>query len=95
LNAKAYEQLNTIAVIMRNNPSYKVALTGYTDDDGSAEYNKKLAESRATAVSEYLQSRGINKDRVKIMAMGKDSPLDDNTSKIGKANNRRVECKLE
>ncbi|MDZ4666371.1 MAG: OmpA family protein [bacterium] len=95
LNAKAYEQLNTIAVIMRNNAAYKINLTGYTDDDGSADFNKKLAESRAMAVSEYLQSRGINKDRVKIMAMGKDSPLDDNTSKIGKANNRRVECKLE
>jgi outer membrane protein OmpA-like peptidoglycan-associated protein/opacity protein-like surface antigen len=95
LNAKAYEQLNVIAVIMRNNPSYKISLTGYTDDDGSADYNRKLAESRANAVSEYLQSRGISKDKVKIMAMGKESPLDDNTSRIGKANNRRVECKLE
>ena len=80
---------------MRNNPSYKISLTGYTDDDGSADYNRKLAESRANAVSEYLQSRGISKDKVKIMAMGKESPLDDNTSRIGKANNRRVECKLE
>jgi outer membrane protein OmpA-like peptidoglycan-associated protein len=27
--------------------------------------------------------------------LGKDSPLDDNTSRIGKANNRRVEFILE
>ena len=95
LNAKAYENLNTIAVILRNNSNYKISLKGYTDDDGSASYNKKLAEQRAKAVSEYLQSRGVSKERISILAMGKDSPLDDNNSKIGKSNNRRVECRLE
>jgi len=95
LNAKAYEQLNTIAVIMRNNSSYKLSLKGFTDDAGSADYNKKLSEQRANSVAEYLNSRGISKDRIKILAVGKDSPLDDNSSKIGKSNNRRVECKLD
>lgn len=95
LNAKAYENLNTIAVILRNNSNYKISLKGYTDDDGSASYNKKLSEQRANAVSEYLQSRGVSKERIAILSMGKDSPLDDNNSKIGKSNNRRVECKLD
>ncbi len=95
LNAKAYEYLNTIAVIMRNNPSYTLSLKGYTDDNGSAAYNKKLAQNRATAVSEYLQSRGIDAQRISILAVGKESPLDDNRSEIGKSNNRRVECKLD
>lgn len=95
LNAKAYEGLNTIAVILRNNPAYKLSVQGYTDDAGSAEYNKKLAEQRANAVSEYLQSRGISKDRIRIVALGKDNPLDDNKSRVGKQNNRRVECHLE
>lgn len=95
LNAEAYEHLNTVAVVMRNNPSYNLALKGFTDDVGTADYNKKLAEQRANAVSNYLQSRGINKSRIRVEALGKDSPLDDNTSRIGKANNRRVEFILE
>jgi outer membrane protein OmpA-like peptidoglycan-associated protein len=95
LNAEAYEHLNTVAVVMRNNPSYNLALKGFTDDVGTADYNKKLAEQRANAVSNYLQSRGIIKSRIRVEAMGKDSPLDDNSSRIGKANNRRVEFILE
>jgi outer membrane protein OmpA-like peptidoglycan-associated protein len=95
LSAKSYDQLNTVAVIMRNNPNYKLNLKGFTDDLGSSEYNKKLSQNRANAVSEYLQSRGIAKDRIEIVALGKDQPLDDNNSRVGKANNRRVECKLQ
>jgi len=95
LNAEAYEHLNIVAVVMRNNPSYNLALEGFTDNVGTADYNKKLAEQRANAVSNYLQSRGINKSRIRVQALGKDSPLDDNTSRIGKANNRRVEFILE
>lgn len=95
LTAQAYEHLNTVAVVLRNNPSYKVALKGYTDDVGSASYNKKLAEQRANAVAEYLYGRGIDKSRVRIEANGQENPLDDNSSRIGKANNRRVEFKLE
>ena len=94
LNAEAYEHLNTVAVILRNNAGYGIKLIGYTDDLGSVEYNKQLAEQRANAVAEYLYSRGINKNRIKIEANGKANPLDDNTTKIGQANNRRVELRL-
>ncbi len=94
LNIDAYEHLNTVAVILRNNPSYTIKLQGYTDDLGTVTYNKQLAEQRANAVAEYLYSRGINKSRIQIEANGKENPLDDNSTKIGKANNRRVELKL-
>ncbi|MCF8254838.1 MAG: OmpA family protein [Bacteroidia bacterium] len=95
LNEDAYRQLNITAVILRNNPSYNLALTGFTDNVGSADYNKKLANQRANAVSLYLQSRGIDKSRIRVTAIGKDGARDDNGSKVGKANNRRVECKLD
>jgi outer membrane protein OmpA-like peptidoglycan-associated protein len=95
LNAEAYEHLNTVAVILRNNAGYGIKLIGYTDDLGTVEYNKQLAEQRANAVAEYLLSRGINKNRIQIEANGKKNPLDDNATKIGQANNRRVELKLQ
>jgi outer membrane protein OmpA-like peptidoglycan-associated protein len=95
INAESYQHLNTVAVVLRNNPAYKIKLTGYTDGTGSAEYNKKLGKQRADAVATYLESRGIVKERISALGEGKNQPLDDNNSKIGKANNRRVELLLD
>ena len=95
LNKKALEQLNNVAILMRNNPSYNINVQGFTDGTGSDEYNKIVAESRVNSVCEYLTTRGIAKGRMKIAVLGKANPVDDNGSSIGKANNRRVEFKLE
>lgn len=94
LTTKSLEQLNATAVVLRNNPAYKIEIKGFTDDAGSDEYNMALSQKRADAVAGYLTSRGIAGDRIKILPMGKSAPLDDNTSRIGKSNNRRVELKL-
>lgn len=95
ISAESYQHLNTVAVVLRNNPAYKIKLIGYTDGIGSAEYNKKLGKQRADAVATYLESRGIVKERISAVGEGKNQPLDDNDSKIGKANNRRVELILD
>lgn len=95
INVESYQHLNTVSIVLRNNPSYKIRLTGFTDGSGSAEYNKKLGQQRADAVAAYLESRGVSKNRIQAIGGGKDQPLDDNNSKIGKSNNRRVEFKLE
>jgi outer membrane protein OmpA-like peptidoglycan-associated protein len=54
-----------------------------------------LGKQRADAVATYLESRGIVKERISAVGEGKNQPLDDNNSKIGKANNRRVELILD
>lgn len=95
LTPKAIENLNTVAVVMLNNPGYVLNVFGYTDATGSDAVNMKLAEKRANKVSAYLLSRGVSLDRLKISVMGKVNPIDNNENKVGQANNRRVEFRLE
>ncbi len=52
-----------------------VLVTGHTDPIGSQEYNQKLSERRADAVRNYLVSKGIAKDRIETLGMGKTQPI--------------------
>lgn len=61
-----------IAQWMKNNPDYKVIVTGYADKEtGTPEFNEKLSRSRADAVVKALVEKyGIPSDRLGIEAEG-------------------------
>lgn len=48
----------------------ELLIKGYTDTQGSEEYNQALAERRAEAVKEYLQEQGLPAENLKIEAIG-------------------------
>lgn len=52
-----------------------VLVTGHTDRIGTQEYNQKLSERRADAVRDYLVSKGVPKDKIETLGMGKTQPL--------------------
>jgi len=52
-----------------------VLVTGHTDRIGTQQYNQKLSERRADAVSEYLDSKGVPKDKIETLGMGKTQPV--------------------
>jgi OOP family OmpA-OmpF porin len=52
-----------------------VLVTGHTDRIGSQQYNQKLSERRADAVRDYLVSRGVPRDRIETLGMGKTQPV--------------------
>jgi OmpA-OmpF porin, OOP family len=52
-----------------------VLVTGHTDRLGSQEYNQKLSERRAAAVAGYLASKGVPRDRIETLGMGKTQPV--------------------
>jgi OOP family OmpA-OmpF porin len=52
-----------------------VLVTGHTDMMGSQQYNQKLSEKRAAAVAAYLASKGVPKDKIETLGMGKTSPV--------------------
>jgi OmpA-OmpF porin, OOP family len=52
-----------------------VLVTGHTDTMGSQQYNQKLSERRAAAVAAYLASKGVPKDKIETLGMGKTSPV--------------------
>ena len=65
-------------------------IEGYTDSTHNAEYNQKLSEQRATAVRDYLLSKGVGDNRMKVVGYGESKPIADNSTPEGRALNRRV-----
>jgi len=68
---------------------------GHTDSQGSESYNQGLSQRRADTVRDYLVQRGYPADRIQARGKGKGSPIADNASPEGRANNRRVEIVIE
>ncbi|WP_294035545.1 OmpA family protein [uncultured Moraxella sp.] len=66
-------------------------ITGHTDSQGNAEMNKKLSESRANAVRDYLVSKGVDASRLATAGMGPDQPVASNATEQGRFQNRRIE----
>lgn len=68
-----------------------VRVYGYTDAQGSADYNKELAQQRADAVKAWLQSNGLDASRMSVAAIGESQPVASNSTEAGRQQNRRVE----
>ena len=52
-----------------------VLVTGHTDRIGTQRYNQRLSERRADAVRDYLVSRGVPRDKIETLGMGKTQPV--------------------
>ena len=94
LRSASFPEVNKLLILMFQEPSKKVMLTGFTDDSGSKAHNLKLSHQRAKAVATYLVKMGIGWERVKFEGKGSSHPLDSSGSDAGRARNRRVEFKL-
>lgn len=67
--------LNQVKNILEHDPSLKLVVAGHADDRGDEEYNIKLSKRRVQAVSRYLVSQGILKDRIIQRAYGESLPV--------------------
>lgn len=52
-----------------------VLVTGHTDRIGTQAYNQRLSERRADAVRDYLVSKGVARDKIETLGMGKTQPV--------------------
>jgi outer membrane protein OmpA-like peptidoglycan-associated protein len=95
LDAKFFEVLDSVATVLQEYKSTLVTVAGYTDSTGSAVYNQKLSEQRATTVALYLHSRGVAKERLAAIGHGETHPVAGNDTAEGRARNRRVEITLD
>jgi OOP family OmpA-OmpF porin len=71
-----------------------IIAVGHTDSVGTDEYNQKLSVRRAEAVKAYLQSKGVESNRVYTEGKGEKQPVADNKTAAGRAKNRRVEIEV-
>jgi OOP family OmpA-OmpF porin len=67
-------------------------VTGHTDNAGSEDYNYELGRRRADTVSRYLVTqKKMDPLRVVTVSYGENVPVAENSSRDGRAKNRRVE----
>ena len=72
----------------------KIRITGYTDNTGAPDYNAKLSQQRAEAVRAHLISIGIDPNKIEATGAGETKPIAENSTKEGRAKNRRVEIEV-
>lgn len=72
------------------NRNVYLEIQGFTDATGTPEYNEQLGAARAEAVRKFLSQQGIALNRMATISYGEDTPVADNTTPEGRAQNRRV-----
>ena len=91
IKKKSYPLLDKIAETFIENANYIIEVQGHTDNTGKDEVNKKLSQTRANAVMDYLVKKGVEAERMTAVGYGPDKPIADNKTKEGRQKNRRVE----
>ncbi|MFB9057045.1 OmpA family protein [Mariniflexile ostreae] len=86
--------VNYLVKYMRENPSAKADLVGYSDAIGNESYNKTLSERRAKKVYDIIVAAGIASDRLSYEGGGVDSSVE-KSSKDARQLVRRVTFKLK
>jgi outer membrane protein OmpA-like peptidoglycan-associated protein len=92
---EARTRLDQVAEVLLTSRERKLTVEGYTDSQGSVNFNLDLSQRRADAVRSYLVERGYQGDLIQAHGLGKGNPIADNGSAEGRANNRRVEIIIE
>jgi OOP family OmpA-OmpF porin len=89
------EELDAVAAKISGNAKVTdVKIVGHTDSTGTEAYNQQLSLKRATAVRDYLVSKGIDSNLMSVSGMGESQPIADNSTSAGRAKNRRVEVSI-
>ncbi len=94
IKSQSEQVLTDIVGILNEYPKAKFEIDGHTDSVGSAVSNQRLSDSRAASVMNYLIKGGISSSRLSSKGFGESSPIAPNTTKAGRASNRRVEINL-
>lgn len=69
----------------------QIIVAGFTDERGTAEYNRGLGERRAQSVREALIADGANADNIQTVSFGAEMPADPGSDESAWAKNRRAE----
>ena len=90
----SYPVLDEAAKKLNETPDGYIVVDGYTDNTGKPVHNKRLSLKRANAVKRYLVKHGVDPKKVHVIGHGSKDPVADNTTKEGRAKNRRAIMKI-
>ena len=90
LTDEAKSILAAQADILKKNGDWGLLIQGYTDQQGSASYNKKLGMKRAETVKTELVNAGVGESQIKTVSLGEEGVLCVDTSDVCRTMNRQV-----
>ncbi|HLP11627.1 MAG TPA: OmpA family protein [Flavobacteriales bacterium] len=65
-------ELERLTKLLQENPTIRIEISGHTDSQGDNAYNKKLSGNRASAVVDYLVTKGIPAARLEFAGYGEE-----------------------
>lgn len=77
IRADAEPTLDTLAMLLKDNPELKIELSSHTDCRGGGEYNRELSQKRAESAVNYLIGKGIAAMRLTPKGYGDSRPAVD------------------
>ncbi|MBU2943011.1 peptidoglycan-associated lipoprotein Pal [Shimia thalassica] len=89
LTDEARLTLQSQANWLMENTDYVAVIEGHADEQGTREYNLALGARRASAVKEFLVSRGVAGHRLNTVSYGKERPLEICSAEACYSQNRR------
>jgi outer membrane protein OmpA-like peptidoglycan-associated protein len=99
LRPESFPSLDSLFMVLTNNPSIVVEIRSHTDSKGKDDYNLNLSQRRAESVVKYLLGKGIAAERLKATGMGEIEPIAPNEingkdNEAGRQLNRRTDFKI-
>jgi outer membrane protein OmpA-like peptidoglycan-associated protein len=88
------KELSVVVSLLKTNNSWKIKVSGHTDNVGGTDFNMTLSKNRAESVKRYLISQGVSNNRIQVEYFGLTRPLASNDTEEGRFQNRRVELDI-
>jgi OmpA-OmpF porin, OOP family len=95
ISAESEAVISDLAETLRHCEETSFEVSGHTDSQGRADINKRISAERADAVKTALETAGLPETvTLSSRGYGADEPVADNSTREGRALNRRIEMKL-
>ena len=94
LSSISQTELDKLVILLTENPTLRIEISGHTDNVGKADANLLLSDHRAQSVVEYLIAKKIDPKRLTHKGYGLTKPIADNSTEEGRAQNRRTEMRV-
>jgi len=91
---KGKKAIRSLAEVLNQNQDINIIVEGHTDSEGSPQKNWDLSVGRATSVAKVLSDAKVDPKRITASGRSFYYPIASNSTKEGKAKNRRTEIIL-
>jgi outer membrane protein OmpA-like peptidoglycan-associated protein len=90
LKPDTFALLDQAVQVLKQNPTLRIKIEGYSCNIGTVKYNMALGRKRANAVREYLMRHGVDGNRLTTVSFGESQPKYDNSHESTRRLNRRA-----